>query len=275
MQILIGADPEVFVTRGGKPLSAHNMIKGTKAKPNKVKFGATQVDGLALEFNIDPAKTEKQFVHNVSAVFDTLKKMIPEGCEILVVPSVHFDWDHLKEQPAEALAMGCDPDFSAYTGIENEKPNGDTNLRTASGHVHIGWTKGEEPHDGAHFKHCMDLIRQLDFFLGLPSLLVDKDQERRKLYGQAGAFRPKPYGCEYRVLSNFWLKKPELMSWVYNATHLAIKELMAGHKLYDKYGNTAMSGILHPKESYYGLEYIKQQSVKDYNLLVDPIKHLI
>jgi hypothetical protein len=38
----------------------------------------------------------------------------------------------------------------------------------------------------------------------------DKDTERRKLYGKPGAFRPKPYGCEYRVLSNAWVDKPEV-----------------------------------------------------------------
>ena len=54
-QILVGCDPEVFVAKGGKFISAHGMIPGTKKAPHKVERGAVQVDGMALEFNIDPA----------------------------------------------------------------------------------------------------------------------------------------------------------------------------------------------------------------------------
>jgi hypothetical protein len=48
------------------------------------------------------------------------------------------------------------------------------------------------------------------------------------MYGQAGAFRIKPYGMEYRVLSNAWLQTPELMGWVYDNTIKALSNLMGG-----------------------------------------------
>src|SRR3546814_1862742 len=63
--------------------------------------------------------------------------------------------------------------------------------------------------------NCSDLVKQLDWYLGLWSLGKDKDKVRRSLYGKAGACRIKPYGVEYRVLSNFWIKnkKSRLETW--------------------------------------------------------------
>lgn len=59
-------------------------------------------------------------------------------------------------------------------------------------------------------------------FLGVPSIVLDDDKERRSLYGSAGSFRFKEYGIEYRTLSNFWLKNKDFMSWVFDQTQLAI-----------------------------------------------------
>ena len=70
MQILVGADPELFVKNpnSGEFISAHGMVPGTKYDPYKVDKGAIQVDGMALEFNIDPARTVDEFVRNITEV---------------------------------------------------------------------------------------------------------------------------------------------------------------------------------------------------------------
>ena len=62
MQLLLGADPEAFVVLkdGGIPVSAHGLLPGTKDKPFPVEKGAVQVDGMAAEFNIEPAATEDE-----------------------------------------------------------------------------------------------------------------------------------------------------------------------------------------------------------------------
>lgn len=237
MQILLGADPEVFIEKGGNPFSAFGLLPGTKKSPHKVKDGALQVDGMAGEFNIKPAKTAEQFVHSTQSVLDQLAKMLPADCKVLIKPSVRFDKAHFDAQPEEAKMLGCDPDFDAYNECANNPPNNKTTMRTAAGHVHIGWGKGFDTEGPAHLKMCYALVKQLDVFLGVPSLDLDLDgADRRQMYGRAGCFRPKPYGCEYRVLSNFWLKSPELMRWVFNQTHLAISELMAGRDLGMNYG---------------------------------------
>ncbi len=234
MKIKLGCDPEVFVSKQGVPFSAYGMVPGTKKEPFKVGKGAVQVDGMALEFNTDPASTKKAFVKNVQTVFSKLESMIPPEYKIEVKASVKFDWDHLKAQPKEALELGCEPDFNAYTHDANPRPKADTNLRTASGHVHIGWTKDADIKSRDHFRACCQLAKQLDMFLAIPSLYLDPDTERRILYGKAGCFRPKPYGMEYRTLSNFWLTNPELMEWVWDATTKAVEELTVGNFLFNK-----------------------------------------
>ena len=71
-EILIGCDPEVFVKKDGLFKSAHGLIKGDKKNPFKIRSGAVQVDGMALEFNIDPAHNEDEFVFLVNDVFDQM-----------------------------------------------------------------------------------------------------------------------------------------------------------------------------------------------------------
>lgn len=237
MNILIGCDPEVFVKQNNVFKSAFGLIKGDKKNPQKIRRGAVQVDGMALEFNIDPAATEDEFCINVQDVFQQMKLMVPEY-EVVVSPVAKFDPAYMEQQPLEALELGCDPDFNAWqNGAVNEKPNGNRPMRTASGHIHIGWTNGQGADDGAHRNNCIMAGKQMDFFLGLPSLMYDNDTERREMYGKAGCVRFKPYGVEYRTLSNAWLKSEALMRQVYRNAVKGMEQLMSGNALYAKYGD--------------------------------------
>jgi hypothetical protein len=235
-QVLVGCDPEVFVRKDNKFLSAYGLIKGDKKNPQKVDKGAVQVDGMALEFNIDPAASEDEFLLNVQQVLDTMTKMVP-GYEVVATPVAHFDEAYLKAQPEEALELGCDPDFNAWTRTVNPRPDGNRPMRTASGHVHIGWSDGESIQDADHIERCQMVAKQMDFFLGLPSILYDKETMRREMYGKAGAYRPKSYGVEYRTLSNAWLLSKERIKWVYRATLAGVEAVMNGRLLSEKYGD--------------------------------------
>jgi len=226
VSILLGADPELFVMDGMDFISGFGMIKGDKLNPFPVKNGAVQVDGMALEFNIDPAKDEAEFVHNINSVMDQLKAMVPEF-EIVAQPTAHFSKEYMSAQPKEALELGCEPDFNAWKDGEiNPKPDQDLPMRTGAGHIHIGWGEGFDINNQVHLSDCMEVVKQLDSYLGCASILFDLDTERRQMYGQAGSFRPKSYGVEYRVLSNYWLTSPELISFVYKTTMKAMDELM-------------------------------------------------
>lgn len=231
-QILVGSDPEIFVKKDGVFICAHDLIPGTKESPFKVDKGAVQVDGFALEFNIDPARNADEFVGNHETVLAILAKMVP-GYELATVPVADFTREYMDACPAEAKILGCDPDYDAWTGLENIKPQADLPMRTASGHVHIGWASGLAD----HHDHCRAAAIQMDFFLGLPSLFYDSDTRRRSMYGKAGCYRPKSYGVEYRTLSNAWLLSRERMTWVYNQVQKGMRDLMDGASMFERYGD--------------------------------------
>jgi hypothetical protein len=243
MKVKIGADPELFVTQEGKFRSAHGLIPGTKEKPFPVNDGAVQVDGLALEYNINPAESEDDFVRFNQSVLGQLKDMVP-GYDFAIVPSARFNGNHFRAQPEEAKELGCTPDFNAYTLKENPKPDNTTTMRTASGHLHLGFCEGADPGDQDHMIRCATLVKQLDCYLGLPSLLFDDDTLRRKMYGAAGAFRPKPYGVEYRVLSNAWLLNEDRMRFVYRQCQAAVADLIAGRRAIDQIGEHAVKSTI-------------------------------
>ncbi len=232
MGYLIGADPEVFVQDKDSLqfVNAHNLVPGDKEHPFKVPLGAVQVDGMALEFNIDPAATREEFLRNIKGVYHELQTMVPQY-NLVNAPYAVFDKGYFEQQPAASKVLGCDPDYNAYTGDKNNPPNGDQPARTASGHIHVGWTEGVDPFDPVHFADCQAVIKQLDSTLGVLSPLWDSDKKRKSMYGKAGAFRPKPYGAEYRVLSNAWLNSDYLIGYVYDVTNWAMEKLDKGVQL--------------------------------------------
>lgn len=230
MKILVGADPELFVAKEGKLVSCHGLLPGTKEKPFPVKGGAVQVDGMAAEFNIDPAHDEEGFITNLNTVQEALRELLG-GHTIEAIPVAHFGLEYIQSQPLEARILGCEPDFNAWLdGKENPKPNEDTPFRTASGHVHIGYKDG-----GLSLDEGVVVAKQMDFFLGLSSLFWDDDTQRRELYGKAGCFRPKPYGVEYRTLSNAWLKSEEISRKVFRLVQTGMKALFDGDMVFERY----------------------------------------
>lgn len=239
MALKIGADPELFVKKAGVFQSAYGLIPGTKDWPFPVEKGAVQIDGTALEFNIDPAETVGEFKHNIHAVMKTLRDMIPPEYEFAIEPVAMYDMAYLADQPEEALALGCTPDFSAYTLQPNQPPDQHPVMRTAAGHIHMGWTEGQHPLDVQHFDNCCSVIKEADYYVGLPSLILDPDNTRKEMYGKAGAFRPKRYGAEYRTPSNYWLKSDKLMELVFNNIHMAYDSFINGCKMYSQFVTTA------------------------------------
>ena len=227
--ILIGADPELFCVNptNGKFTSVHDLLPGTKEEPFKVPFGAVQVDGTAAEFNIDPASTPQQFREYIQEVVKTMQTMVP-NLVLTATPVADYDDAYFRSLPEKAVELGCNPDYNAYTGEVNPIPDARVTFRTGSGHVHIGWTKDADPFNPTHYARCRAVVVQLDYALGLNSLAWDTDNRRRELYGKAGAFRPKSYGVEYRVLSNKWVLDSDLCDFVFNATQKAIQDLNNG-----------------------------------------------
>lgn len=240
----IGADPEFFVRKNGKFISGHTFQCGTKDNPMKTENGHVQVDGVALEVNVPPSETRDVFVANVLAVIGDLHKIVgPSGCEVVAQPTALFEQGYFKSLPRSVKQLGCNPDFNAYTMGINETPNGRVLFRTGAGHIHLGWTEDKAVDDWGHLVDCCDIVRQLDYFVGLRTLKYDRDDLRRSLYGQAGAFRPKPYGLEYRVPSNAWLADEKLAGEIFDATSMAFEFANAGGDLDREYEQFARTCI--------------------------------
>jgi hypothetical protein len=254
--LLVGADPEFFVKKDGKFVSAYGLIEGTKKNPQKVEGGAVQVDGMALEININPAKTFQEFEKNYQNVMSNLRRMVPDEYEFAFVPVADFDPDYIKSQPDEARALGCDPDFNAYTGEANNPPDAAKNFRTASGHFHLGWTEDEDIKNPEHIEACQMMTKQLDCGIGLKGIVYDTDNRRRELYGKAGAYRPKPYGVEYRVLSNFWLGNVNWRKELFTDILYSYKQLVNGvdyeKVLSREFGRT----IINDNNTRYAYQYV-------------------
>ncbi len=246
---LFGADPELFVRDDkGEFVSAEGLIAGTKEEPFKVDGGAYQVDGMAAEFNIDPASTFREFNSNIEKVMKQLQAALPKGYTLDSTPAVRFKPEIFAAAPDKAKMLGCSPDFNAWTNEINPPPKDldDPYLRCLGGHLHVGWTEGADLSDQQHLMNCRDLVKQFDWFLGGWSTKMDSDPTRRNLYGRAGACRFKNYGVEYRVLSSFWVTSRDRRLSVWNRMQQAINAMRISfypEKVPGAYNDMLVKGI--------------------------------
>jgi hypothetical protein len=178
-----------------------------------------QEDNVMLEFNIPPASNSKDFSTSIKKMMEYLKKeMLGKGLDLNTKSVMFFKPEQLTSE--QARKFGCEPDYCVWSRTVNEinkmSPVLET-MRTAAAHVHISYKyHGRDP----DLEDQELLVKLLDIFLGAPSIaMYANSKERREFYGKAGSFRPKPYGLEYRVLGNEWLKDP---SSVFNAVKLTI-----------------------------------------------------
>ena len=209
----LGADPEVFLRdKYGVMSSVIGKIGANKWNPKQIPTlpaGFTlQEDNVALEFGVPPAATADEFVHNIRTVMKAGLSTLPESrfsrLSCTIFPQSEMD------NPS-AWVFGCEPDFNAWTGEENVKPEPPHPfMRSAGGHIHV-----ETQNDKRLQVQAMDLT------ISVPLVLMDNGEERKKLYGKAGAFRPKTYGVEYRTPSNWWIFRPERIRWIWQQTEIA------------------------------------------------------
>lgn len=226
MQFTIGSDPEVtLVDVEGHPVSAESLIGGTKLEPRKTKHGTVQEDNILLEFNPKPANSKEGFIKNTADMLVDIQDIItPLDLNVAIRASSRFTYEEVATP--QARLVGCEPDFNAWTFEMNEPPEFSPNstLRTCGGHVHIGFNTEET---GLSRE---ELVQAMDLLCGVPSVLMDDDTSRRKIYGKAGAYRSKLAdihgfdGVEYRTLSNFWIGSEKLMGWVYDCVARAVND---------------------------------------------------
>ena len=223
MTYTLGCDPEFFVAKKERPktpIPVCGLVGGTKEAPIKVPYAdvmgrsrgiegfAYLEDSVAYEFNTPPASNPDDFRAYVDNMMSWNYAMLStKGLVPRIKPYARFSHKTLAALSKEADVIGCAPDLIAYNANEGFKRKGTQlvtadllkDTRVAGGHLHLGYDVTKCP------RHIMS--QWMDLFIALPTLHADKQNTRREFYGIPGAFREKPYGIEYRTLSNFWIEQ--------------------------------------------------------------------
>lgn len=234
MTFTIGADPEIFLKKNGRPISVYETkLPGSKAEPHKTGYGAVQQDGFAAEFNIDPSpyRDFERFNQNIVRTVADLRTLAGDFSLAKDVTVQDFDKEYISTMPAAVRELGCDPDFNAYTLEKNPRPDGEVLFRTAAGHVHIGWGADIPVDNQEHMEICASFVKMMDATVGLFMTYIDREPRRRDLYGRAGAFRPKPYGVEYRTPSNVWIWNKDRRQVFHRLACLAVDRMTQGYSI--------------------------------------------
>lgn len=247
-KVTYGADPEVAILTidgAGKRevIPAWLLTPAKKGEtPQKVtKLTSVHADGVALEFNFPPTDaghfvgTALQAFQDTIMFASNIAKAAGMG-QISIETSgevSEFAKDAL--QHPLALADGCDPDFCAYdkdpTNPRVRPAITESMYRFTGGHIHIGYPTEDCP--------PWAMARLIDLFGYLPIMLWDKQQgHRRRVFGQAGIFRAKPYGVEYRTPSSFWLSHPHAAQIFITNVHGIMLAFQKQPKLINKLFNS-------------------------------------
>lgn len=246
--IMMGCDPEFFFAdKNGKVVGSEKVL----TKSDNRDHGLV-IDGVQAELNPAPSFCRELLASNIQGCFRDLRNVLQRrGIDVAVkvdslVDITQAELDSLSE---ESKVFGCDPSTNIYEGGESKiKVDPKKYLkRSAGGHIHLGNSfkqyldKKYEvyPSDKAlenfhkvalridqALKKSPDImVSVLDIIVGNTCVLMDRskgNKERRANYGRAGEYRVKPYGLEYRSLSNFWLRSYPLMSFVMGLCRFAV-----------------------------------------------------
>lgn len=237
--VKLGADPEFFIkdVATNEVVSAEGLIGGTKDQPKQISEVGhyIQEDNVMAEFNIPPAIDSESFSKDIQFVIDHINlEVLPPNLVNSTKASNEMRDEDVQSEQSKMFA--CDPDLNVWLRCQNQGPARGGNLRTCGGHIHVGY-------DNPELETSEQIIKAMDLFLGVPSIIMDLDKRRREMYGKAGAFRIKDYGCEYRTLSNFWIFTDELRTWAYENTMKAIEFVNNGFTISEKIGNQIVECI--------------------------------
>ena len=221
-----GSDPEFLLTQNNKSKSAIEIIKADFENPIKFNGHRFYYDNVLAECAIKPSFSKEETISNFSECFKFFAELV-DPAKLNTIASADFDDQELKSDAARKV--NCAKDTCAYEMNVMDGPVHAIkygNLRSCGGHIHLGSeilaSDGSEP---------ILAVYMLDLILGTTSLWLDKDASssaRRFLYGQAGRYRVKNYGIEYRPLGNFWLGSPSLVGLIYDLCEITVDLIESG-----------------------------------------------
>lgn len=263
-RFFLGCDPELFLTNADGIIGAEKVID---SKGILASNGAAVLDGVQLELHPAPSTCRQTLAANIANIFQAISTALThrtDGIKVSFDPVVTVSKKELDTLSEQAKKLGCSPSLNTH------KPNAilkvakcNERMRSAGGHLHLAagpqfhgpLGPDRKPTDNAD---TIRFVNLLDIFVGLPSVLIDRDpnaSKRRRVYGRAGEHRLPPYGVEYRTLSNFWLRNYILMSFVFGQARQAY--------------NVYMSSTPGKK-----FDYIKGQYIPEFDFYADLLKRI-
>ena len=215
-----------------KVVPVTGKLGGTKDYPKDIGNQCfCQEDNTMAEFNIPPVRYRDDWNGYIDYCIEKGNQILSFN-NLMLKPMTSYTYKGQDLDNLELRELGCEPSWDAYTG-ELRFPDGNlTNMRTCGFHVHFGF-----PNNQFNFDNACRLAKICDLHLGIPSVLLDGDKNRRKLYGKAGDFRTKEIFekglmiFEYRSLSGYFLKTQKLRSWVFDQLRTIVDVFNSGDKL--------------------------------------------
>jgi hypothetical protein len=180
------------------------------------------VDNVNCEFTIPPVKNKEDFLKYSAYCKKWANNYLENyGLKLKAYSSYSFTDEDLDNETAQRF--GCEPSFDAFRKGRQARVGEpeNQNLRSAGFHLHCGFnSENFSTEDLFNYIYCCDL------FLGIPSVILDRDTERRGLYGSPSNYRFKRIGnliiIEYRSLGGNLLADDELIGYCYDQLIAAI-----------------------------------------------------
>lgn len=228
-RLVMGTDPEFFLTRDGQMVPAFDHLPDKHATHDGLFWDGFQAETLVdVRGCNEPGcncKGAEFTCHDLLAhrIGRQVQLLAPKGLNIAPRSVWRIPPQMLELASAAQVGLGCEPSYNVYHTHARcvEEPRL-LPYRFAGGHVHFQLTRAERD-DASNIRY---LVKTLDALLGIPSVCLAQNYDhfiRRRYYGLAGEHRLPPHGLEYRTLSNFWMMDPKAMQLIFD---------LAGHVLF-------------------------------------------
>lgn len=199
--VALGSDPELFFIKDGQVVPSFKVILEESESVKR--------DGFQLELNpsADTCR-ERGGSYIAMAIREAQRIAASAGVELAFSVGHTISDEVWKNTPISVKRFGCHPTENVQEPKHKRVTGLRERFRAGAGHIHLGYSKTAIP------DHEL-LVKVLDIVAGNTLVILDRDEAnvmRRKNYGRAGEYRIKPYGLEYRVPSNFWLRHYVLWS---------------------------------------------------------------
>lgn len=225
--ISIGSDPEYAAfDQNGTPRSTVGFIPGTKRDPFPMEGDwSCQQDNVGTEICIPVCFERHEFVHAMmhgKTLAERQLQLEKPDWVLRSISSARYSAEELDSRIA--MEFGCEPSYCVYTDEQSPRPKPGSvgNLRSFGFHIHIGYKTEDNVWEAA-----TRLIKAMDITCGLGSIIIDRDADRRSIYGNAGDLRFRQINdinvVEYRTLGGAMHLDEERIGWVYDQTMKAIE----------------------------------------------------